>query len=51
VVMIGDGNQRTVAMSGSVAMSGCQAEIATSQYRVAPRSIISVVMTIPNSPW
>ena len=41
MVVIGDGNQRTVPMSG------CEAKIATSQRRVAPRSIISVVMTIP----
>jgi hypothetical protein len=40
VVVIGDGNQRTAAMSG------CYAEIATNQHRGAPRSIESVVMTI-----
>jgi hypothetical protein len=35
-VVIGEGNQRTAAMSG------CHAEIATSQRRGAPRSTNSV---------
>ena len=40
MVVIGDGNQRTDAMSG------CHAEIATSQHRVAPKNITSVVMKV-----
>ena len=40
MVVIGDGNQRTAAMSG------CHAEIATSQRRVAPRSTKSAAMTV-----
>jgi len=40
VVVIGDGNQRTAAMSG------CHAEIAISQRRVAPRSTKSAAMTV-----
>ena len=40
MVVIGDGNQRTAAMSG------CHAEIATSQRRGAPKNIKSVVMKV-----
>jgi len=40
MVVIGDGSQRTAAMSGR------HAEIATNQRRVAPRSSESVVMTV-----
>ncbi len=40
MVMIGDGDQRTAAMSGR------HAEIVTSQRRVAPRSIKSAAMTV-----
>ena len=40
VVVIGDGSQRTAAMSG------CHGEIAISQRRVAPRSAKSAAMTV-----
>ena len=44
MVVIGDGNQRTAAMSG------CHAEIATSQRRGAPKSTRSAAMTVPGDP-
>jgi hypothetical protein len=44
VVVIGDGSQRTSAVSG------CHAEIATNQRRVAPRSSKSLVMTVAGRP-
>ena len=40
MVVIGDGSQRTGAMSG------CHGEIAISQRRVAPRSAKSAAMTV-----
>ena len=40
MVVIGDGNQRTAAMSG------CHAEIATSQSRGAPKSNRNAAMTV-----
>jgi hypothetical protein len=44
VVVIGDGSQRTSAVSG------CHAEIATNQRRVASRSSKSLVMTVAGRP-
>ena len=40
VVVIGDGNQRIATMSG------CHAEIAASQRRVAPKSAESAAVTV-----